>query len=131
MRALLDSCTFWWLITDAPDLSPRARSICRDPATQVMLSPVSLWELLAKNALGRLEIPSGSVGPGEYLARQRLDHRLEQWPLDEAAVLQLPRLPALHRDPFDRMLICQAIAHGLTLVTPDSLIRQYPVATDW
>lgn len=131
MKAMLDSCTFWWLITDSPELSPRARTICRNPAAMVVLSPVSLWELLAKNALGRLSIPSGGAGPGRYLADHREAHRLQEWPLDEAAVLQLPKLPALHRDPFDRMLVCQAIAHGFTLVTPDALIRQYPVATEW
>jgi len=96
-----------------------------------MVSPVSLWELLAKHMLGRLSISTQGEEPGRYLARQREAHRLQEWPLDEAAVVQLPKLPALHRDPFDRMLICQAIAHGLTLWTPDSLIRQYPVATDW
>jgi len=51
--------------------------------------------------------------------------------LDEEAVAQLPRLPALHRDPFDRTLICQAIAEGLTIVTPDEAIRRYPVRTFW
>ena len=51
--------------------------------------------------------------------------------MDEASVLQLGRLPALHRDPFDRMLVCQAIEHGMTLVTPDPLIAQYPVRIAW
>ena len=131
MRILLDSCTFWWLLNDAPELSTRARTLCRDASNPAFLSPVSLWELLAKHVMGKLPVPDLGAGPGRFLAEHRDLHRLDSLPLDEAAVLQMPRLPALHRDPFDRMLICQAIAHGLTLVTPDPLIRQYPVATDW
>ena len=61
----------------------------------------------------------------------REDHGIEALPLDEAATLQLPKLPSIHRDPFDRMLICQAINHGLTLLTPDENIRRYPVLSRW
>lgn len=58
-------------------------------------------------------------------------HRIEPLALEEAAALLLSTLPALHRDPFDRMLICQAIAHGLGILSPDERIRQYPVCTVW
>ena len=58
-------------------------------------------------------------------------HGFLSLPVDEASVLQLPRLPPLHKDPFDRMLVCQAIEHGMTLLTPDPLIAQYPVRISW
>jgi PIN domain nuclease of toxin-antitoxin system len=58
-------------------------------------------------------------------------HGIAELALDEPAVLQLTRLPEIHKDPFDRMLICQAIAHGLIILTPDPLIGQYPLRTLW
>ena len=58
-------------------------------------------------------------------------HEIEALPLDEESALHLGRLPALHKDPFDRMLVCQAIAHGLVVLGPDPLIAQYPIRTLW
>ena len=81
-----------------------------------------------KNALGRLPLPEAPV---HYVPSARTRHGIEPLALDEEATLQLPKLPALHRDPFDRMLVCQAIAHGLDVVTPDPAITQYPVRTLW
>jgi PIN domain nuclease of toxin-antitoxin system len=62
---------------------------------------------------------------------QRKAHGIDTLPLDEETVLQLPRLPAHHKDPFDRILVCQAIIHGMTILTPDPLIIRYPVRTAW
>ena len=61
----------------------------------------------------------------------REPHGIEALPLDEESVLQVLRLPALHRDPFDRMLVCQAIVHGLAILTPDPLVSQYPARVIW
>lgn len=66
-----------------------------------------------------------------YLKKHRDQHYIQTLPLDEDAVLHLSRLPDYHKDPFDRMLICQAINHGLTILTPDKAISQYPVLTTW
>jgi len=68
-----------------------------------------------------------AAGP-QFVPQQREKHFIAPLVLDEAAVAQLGELPGLHRDPFDRMLVCQAKAHGLTLASSDSLVRQYPVA---
>lgn len=65
------------------------------------------------------------------MREQRKLHQIESLPLDEASSLHLPSLPILHRDPFDRMLICQAIEHNLEILTPDPLIRQYSIKTIW
>lgn len=94
------------------------------------MSAASLWEITLKHLAGKLELRR-TVDPATYYAEQREAHGIERLPVDEEAVAQLPKLPALHRDPFDRMLVCQAIAHGLTLLTPDEAIRQYPVRTSW
>ena len=66
--------------------------------------------------------------PETYIPTQRIRHLIADFPLDELSVTRLAQLPAIHRDPFDRMLICQALEHGLTIVTVDATIPAYPVA---
>ena len=126
MRFLLDTHVFLWYLSGAKALKPRTRDRLRDPLHQVYVSPVSLWAALVKPPLGKLSLPDE---PGAYLSRQRARHGLVSLPLDEASILYLPRLPDLHRDPFDRLLICQALRHDLTLVTVDAQIQAYPVET--
>lgn len=128
MRLLLDTSTFLWIITDAPELSPRARDLFLDPANEVYLSSVSAWEMAVKHSLGRLPLPEP---PERFVPAQRKDHGIEPLPLDEEDALHLARLPLLHKDPFDRMLVCQAIVHGLVILTSDKLVYQYPVRTMW
>src|ERR1700692_1825135 len=69
------------------------------------------------------------VPPMEFVVSQREAHAIATLPLSEEEALHLPKIPKLHRDPFDRMLICQAVAGGLTILTPDPLISQYPIRT--
>jgi PIN domain nuclease of toxin-antitoxin system len=66
-----------------------------------------------------------------FVPAMREDHGIELLAIDEESVLQTTRLPALHRDPFDRLLVCQAIVHGMTLLTPDPLVTQYPARVMW
>jgi PIN domain nuclease of toxin-antitoxin system len=96
-----------------------------EPAGILVLSAVSFWEISLKNSLGKLPLPQP---PAHFVPLQREKHLIAPLALDEAAIAQLSALPGLHRDPFDRMLICQAKAHELTLASSDSLVRQYPVA---
>jgi len=128
MRLLLDTCTFLWIAAGSNELSDPARAAYADPANEVLLSAVSAWEIAMKNVLGKLPLPEAPV---RYIPAVRSRHRISPLALDEEAALQLPKLPGLHRDPFDRMLVCQAIAHGLDIVTPDPAITQYPVRTLW
>jgi PIN domain nuclease of toxin-antitoxin system len=125
---LVDTAVFLWWVTGNQRLSAHARDALTDPDNEVRLSAVSAWEIALKHALGKLPLPEE---PETLIPRLRERHRVEELALSEAAALQLPKLPALHRDPFDRMLVCQAIAHGMTLVTPDPLVRRYPVRTLW
>ncbi|OGP21072.1 MAG: twitching motility protein PilT [Deltaproteobacteria bacterium GWA2_57_13] len=128
MRLLLDTSAFLWIITDAPELSARARDLFVDPGNDVYLSSVSAWEIAVKYALGRLPLPEP---PDRFVPSQRQEHGIEPLPLDEEAALHLARLPLLHKDPFDRMLVCQAMVHGLVVLTSDKLVYQYPVRTMW
>ena len=128
MRILLDTCTFLWLITDDIALSASARNVFSDPNNDVYLSAVSVWEIAFKHSLGKLPLPAS---PDRFIPTQRERHGITSLPLEEQAVLYLSKLPLLHRDPFDRTLVCQAIQHELTLLTPDPLITQYAVRTAW
>lgn len=128
MKCLLDTCTFLWIITDSQELSAAAKELFANPNNEVLLSAVSVWELAVKHALGKLPLPSAL---DRFVIEQRERHRIGALSLHEEAVVHLPKLPALHRDPFDRMLVCQAIEHNCVLLTPDPLIAQYPVRTQW
>ena len=128
MRILLDTCTFLWLITDDTALSAPARNAFVDPDNEVYLSAVSVWEIAVKHSLGKLPLPTS---PERFIPNQRERHGITPLPLEEGAILYVSKLPLLHRDPFDRALVCQAIHHELTLLTPDPLIIQYAVRTAW
>lgn len=128
MNLLLDTCTFLWLVSDGPELSDTARSLFADPDNDVYLSVASAWEIIVKHNLGKLPLPEPVH---DFIKNNRVRHRIESLPLDEAAVLQLSRLPEYHRDPFDRIIICQAIAGSMTILTPDTHITSYPVRTEW
>ena len=128
MKILLDTCTFLWIITNDPKLSPQARKLFIDPANEVYLSVASTWEIAIKYNRGKLLLPKPPV---RYVPAKRKQHNIDSLPLDEEATLYLTKLPDLHKDPFDRILICQAIVSGLIILTPDELISQYPLRSMW
>jgi PIN domain nuclease of toxin-antitoxin system len=128
VRLLLDTSTFLWIINDAPELSLQGRELFIDPENEVYLSSVSGWEIAIKYSLGRLPLPESR---DRFVPTQRKQHGIDPFLLDEEAALHLTRLPLLHKDPFDRMLVCQAIVHHFVILTPDDLVTQYPVRTMW
>ena len=128
MKILLDTCTFLWIITDDPKLSQQARKLFINPDNEVYLSVASTWEIAIKYTLGKLPLPKP---PEKYIPSKRQQHNIDSLPLNEEATLYLTKLPDLHKDPFDRILICQAIIAGLIILTPDELITQYPLRSMW
>lgn len=124
MKLLLDTHIFLWYITKDRRLPKAFRHSIRNIDNQVFLSVVSLWESIVKYQLGKLSLPQS---PESYLPTQRTRHQILSLELDEASVSHLASLPNLHRDPFDRILICQAIEHGLVLITVDEKITKYPI----
>ncbi len=128
MRLLLDTCTFLWIVGGAKELSSRAREAFADPANEVFLSAASAWEIAVKHRLGKLPLPAAL---DEFVPVQRAAHGIEPLTVEEESALHVAKLPDLHRDPFDRMLVAQALVGGLVLVTPDDTIRRYPVRTLW
>jgi PIN domain nuclease of toxin-antitoxin system len=124
MKLLLDTHAFLWYISSDPKLQRYAYDAIRDKSNEVYLSVVSVWEVLVKNQAGKLPLPAAA---DEYIDASRIAHRIADLALNRQAVSYLLSLPVHHRDPFDRMLICQALAHKLTIVTNDVVFRRYPV----
>jgi PIN domain nuclease of toxin-antitoxin system len=124
MRLLIDTHVFLWYITADPRLPATFAAAIREPANEVYLSVASIWEAVIKHGLGKLPLPAS---PADYLPQQRHDHGIAALPIDEGAMTHLANLPPLHRDPFDRLLVAQALQHGLTVVTVDTEVAAYPL----
>ncbi|HTH03250.1 MAG TPA: type II toxin-antitoxin system VapC family toxin [Vicinamibacterales bacterium] len=126
MKVLLDTCVLLWLITGERKLSARVSSSVT--TGDLWLSAASVWEIAVKFSKGALRLP---VPPDRLIAAARERYGISSLPIDEESAIHVVKLPALHADPFDRMLVSQAIVHGLTIVTPDPLVTQYPARTLW
>lgn len=119
-RLLLDTHALLWWLSDDPALGADARQMMEEPRNQVLVSAASIWEISIKQAKGMLEAP-------EDLETLVEDEGFTKLPISLFHGQQAGKLPEIHRDPFDRMLIAQAQAEGLELVTADGIIPQYGV----
>ena len=127
MSLLLDTCTVLWLARGDAQVSARQRgTIAAEP--DVWVSAASAWEIAIKHAMGRLPLP---VAVNQFVRELRERYQFKPLPIDEESALLVAKLPPLHRDPFDRILVSQAIVNGLTIVTPDPAVTDYPVRTMW
>lgn len=126
MKLLLDTHVFLWIATDDVRLPRDLKTILREPANDVYLSVVSSWEIAVKERSGKLVLP---MPVWAFLLESRERLGIQSLSIQESAVAHVAKLPDLHRDPFDRMLVCQAIEHDMTLVTSDAQIQRYPVKT--
>jgi PIN domain nuclease of toxin-antitoxin system len=124
MNFLLDTHIFLWLISGNPQLPPHWQTQIQDSTNHIYLSVASVWEATIKYQLGKLPLPES---PEIYLPKQRIRHKIDSLFIDEGTIAQLPKLPALHRDPFDRILICQAIQNNLILMSVDTEIKKYSI----
>ena len=124
MKLLLDTHIFLWFISADLRLSILFRDIIKEPNNTIFLSVASVWEIIIKYNLGKLPLPQS---PEIYIPRQRQLHRIKSLPISESSLKNLASLPDLHRDPFDRILISQALTSNLTLVTVDPEIVRYNV----
>ena len=128
MRVLLDSHAFLWVATEDDRLPGAVRDLIADMRTKVVVSVATTWELTLKALGGRLALPAP---PAEHFADHIDEFGYELLPVHQRHVAALQELPAIHRDPFDRMLVAQALVEDLDLVSGDERIRQYPVRTIW
>ena len=124
MRLLLDTHAFIWMATDPDRLSAPAVSAITEPLNDVYVSAVSGWEIAIKRARGRLRFPHVDAELLRVL-------RLTELPVTLRHAGRVANLPDHHRDPFDRMLIAQALSDDLTIVSRDRVVAAYPVAVHW
>lgn len=124
MRVLLDTHAVLWALEGGDRLSSKAREVIESEANEVLVSVVSAWEIAVKRALGRLTAPDDLP---EAIADAGFLQRLVRFP----DCTRLASLPTLHRDPFDRMLVSQALEDGIPLVTKDETIMRYSLQTIW
>lgn len=123
MKLLLDTHVFLWYITGDKRVTPSIRATIEN-ADAVFVSVAAIWEATTKYRLGKLPLPES---PHPWLTNQREEHGFESLVLDEASVAHLSTLDLHHRDPFDRIMVCQAIEYDLQVVTVDPVFTRYPV----
>jgi len=128
VRAILDTHVFLWWVLDIPRLSVEARSILQDGANELLFSTASAYELTIKAQSGRLSLPEP---PDSYVPSRLAANAFETLSIELAHALRAGSLPAIHRDPIDRMLIAQAQIEGLPILTADPAISRYDVETIW
>lgn len=122
MKLLLDTHLLLWAAGNSPRLSTVARNLIEDPDNTLFFSAVSLWEISIKRSLGH---PDFLVAP-RVLRRGLLDNSYSELQINSDHAVAIESLPPIHKDPFDRMLVAQAIAEGITLLTAGVLVAQYP-----
>jgi PIN domain nuclease of toxin-antitoxin system len=128
MRLLLDTHAFLWWVTDDDRLSTAGRASIGASENEVFLSAVSAWEIITKVRIGRLPIAEPVDG---FIARHLDENAFQPLSITMRHTFALQTLPDLHRDPFDRMLVAQALTEAMPLVTGDRAVRAYPVSTIW
>ena len=122
MKFLLDTHLLLWAAGSPRRLSAQARKLLGDTDHQLFFSSASLWEIAIKRGLGRDDF---QVEPG-LLRRGLLDNGYQELPISGVHALAIEALPPIHRDPFDRMLVSQALTEGFTLLTSDPAVARYP-----
>lgn len=125
MRILLDTHVWLWMLTE-PERLGSARELVSDPSTDLLLSAASTWEIAIKYGLGRLELPEE---PATYVPARMRSTQVTPLPVEPGHTLEVARLPLLHRDPFDRLLVAQARVLDVPLLTTDRRIAAYDVET--
>ena len=124
MRVLVDTHVWLWMWSEPERLRNEARTVLEDPATVLHVSAVSAWEIAAKAAAGRLRLPTP---PDSWLSDPQHRRDMTELPITFDHASRAGSLPPHHRDPFDRMLVAQAQAEGLVLVSADRQLAPYDV----
>ncbi len=128
MRVLLDTHTFLWFLLDDPKLSPLARDIIIDGANKVEISPASFWEIAIKISLGKYEL---SEPYQDFIEQELTKNAIQILPILPRHTAALIQLPFHHRDPFDRLIIAQAIVEDIPVLSNDAIFDAYPIYRIW
>lgn len=122
MKLLLDTHILLWAAATPERLSPAAQALLGDVDHELLFSTASIWEVTIKAGMGRVDFRANA----RLLRRGLLDHGYVEVPVTSQHAVEIDGLPAIHRDPFDRILIAQALVEGVELVTSDELVARYP-----
>jgi PIN domain nuclease of toxin-antitoxin system len=128
MSYLLDTHTFIWFDNDPDKLSTLVAAICSSSDNDLLLSLASVWEIQIKSQLGKLQLP---LPLPDMIQNQITRNRVELLPIELSHILNLANLPPHHKDPFDRLLIAQAMSENVILLSNDAKIEKYPVQILW
>ena len=128
MRVLVDTHTFLWALLKDHRLSTRAKQVLISGENELVFSLVSLWEIAVKMKIGKLSTVGSSV---TYIRDEMAEYGMELLPIRYEHILELERLPLHHSEPFDRLLIAQAVAESLPILTHDEKFPLYPVKLIW
>jgi PIN domain nuclease of toxin-antitoxin system len=124
MKCLLDTSVLLWSLAAEHKLNQRAKDILTSPATELYLSAASSWEIAIKFALGSLTLPEA---PSAFIPQALRSWAIQSLDITHEHALRTGELPAHHRDPFDRLLIAQAMAEEMTLLTADRVFQKYKI----
>jgi PIN domain nuclease of toxin-antitoxin system len=128
MRFLLDTHAFLWFVLNDLQLSPKALQLIVEPTHDILISPASYWEVAIKVSLGKYQIP-GSFQV--WMEQQMVVNAFQILPITIAHVATVTTLPFYHRDPFDRLLIAQALTEKIAIVSADRVFDSYSVLREW
>lgn len=127
MRYLLDTHTLLWFLAGDPNLSQKASIAITDELSERFVSIATFWEIGIKVSLGKLKI----LGPLDDMASHIIENGFDILSIGLADTLTISKLPLHHRDPFDRMIIAQALSHNMTIITKDESFKEYGVDVLW
>jgi PIN domain nuclease of toxin-antitoxin system len=128
MNLLLDTHAFLWFCQDDPALSASAKAAIEDPTNRKIVSVASCWEIAIKAGLGKLHLGEPA---GTYIPAALAQTGFELLPISLSHATGVESLPLHHRDPFDRLLVAQAIADGVEIVSGDAALDLYPIRRLW
>jgi PIN domain nuclease of toxin-antitoxin system len=128
MRLLLDTHIFLWWELEPEKLSSAALVCLEAEENQLIISMASIWEMQIKIQLGKLQLKRGLA---DVINRQRKENGLAVLPVEISYIIALEKLPSFHKDPFDRMLIAQAMTENIAIITADQAFHHYPINTIW
>jgi PIN domain nuclease of toxin-antitoxin system len=128
MKVLLDTHAFLWWVAGDPQLSEPARDLIADGSNEVLFSVASAWEIVVKTSIGRLWLEGD---PETFIDEQLEANAFGVLPIHLRHALAIAGLPDLHRDPFERMLVAQAMSEGISILSGDQQVAAYPVDVVW
>jgi PIN domain nuclease of toxin-antitoxin system len=128
MRLLLDTHSFLWFLLDEPKLSKTAKDSIADPDNDIEISPASYWEIAIKISLNKYSLPEPYE---QFMERELATNQLRILPIEPKHTATLTSLPFHHRDPFDRLIIAQAMVEQIPIISGDEAFAAYPVTRIW